>query len=64
MRISVDVGGTFTDVVTLDPDSGNLRLEKVETVPKIQQVVYLKGFERLKLVSVISITLSMEQPWD
>ena len=33
MRVSVDVGGTFTDVIVLDEKSGALRLEKVETVP-------------------------------
>ena len=33
MRIAVDVGGTFTDVVVLDEQSGVLRFDKVETVP-------------------------------
>ena len=33
MRIAVDVGGTFTDVVVLDERSGVLRFDKVETVP-------------------------------
>ncbi|WP_375003519.1 hydantoinase/oxoprolinase family protein [Aeromicrobium sp. CTD01-1L150] len=32
-RLSVDVGGTFTDVVRLDPDTGALRFEKVATTP-------------------------------
>ncbi|AND40560.1 MULTISPECIES: hydantoinase/oxoprolinase family protein [Cytobacillus] len=49
MRISVDVGGTFTDVVTLDPDSGNLRLEKVETVPKNPAGGVLEGFRKAEV---------------
>ena len=32
-RVAVDVGGTFTDVVSLDPVAGVLRVDKVETVP-------------------------------
>ncbi|WP_026576169.1 hydantoinase/oxoprolinase family protein [Bacillus sp. UNC438CL73TsuS30] len=46
MRISVDVGGTFTDVVTLDPASGDLRLEKVETVPRNPASGVLEGFRK------------------
>lgn len=32
-RIAVDVGGTFTDVVKLDPESGELVFDKVSTTP-------------------------------
>ena len=32
-RVAVDVGGTFTDVVSLDPAAGILKVDKVETVP-------------------------------
>ena len=46
MRISVDVGGTFTDVVVLDPKSGAVRLEKVETTPQDPAMGVLQGFER------------------
>lgn len=46
MRISVDVGGTFTDVVVLDPKSGAVRLEKVETTPRDPAKGVLLGFER------------------
>ncbi|PLR86809.1 5-oxoprolinase [Bacillus canaveralius] len=49
MRISVDVGGTFTDVVTLDPASGNLRLEKVETVPRNPASGVLEGFRKAEV---------------
>lgn len=49
MRISVDVGGTFTDVVTLDPASGDLRLEKVETVPHNPASGVLEGFRKAEV---------------
>jgi N-methylhydantoinase A len=46
MRISVDVGGTFTDVVVLDSVTGTLRLEKVETVPSNPASGVLSGFRK------------------
>jgi N-methylhydantoinase A len=33
LRAAVDVGGTFTDVVALDPATGVLTVDKVETTP-------------------------------
>ncbi|MTD15566.1 hydantoinase/oxoprolinase family protein [Nakamurella sp. YIM 132087] len=32
-RVAIDVGGTFTDVVELQPDTGTLRFDKVPTTP-------------------------------
>lgn len=32
-RVAIDVGGTFTDVVELSPDTGELRFDKVPTTP-------------------------------
>ena len=46
MRVSVDVGGTFTDVIVLDEKSGALRLEKVETVPTDPASGVLNGFAK------------------
>ena len=48
MRVSVDVGGTFTDVIVLDEDSGALRLEKVETVPADPASGVLAGFDKAR----------------
>ncbi|WP_111721389.1 hydantoinase/oxoprolinase family protein [Homoserinimonas sp. OAct 916] len=33
VRVAIDVGGTFTDVVTLVPSTGHMRFEKVPTTP-------------------------------
>ena len=43
-RIAIDVGGTFTDVVTLDDASGDLRFDKVPTTPSDPQQGVLNGF--------------------
>jgi N-methylhydantoinase A len=46
MRISVDVGGTFTDVIVLDEKTLSLRLEKVETTPENPAIGVLQSFEK------------------
>lgn len=46
MRISVDVGGTFTDVIVLDEQTSTLRLEKVETRPENPAAGVLQSLEK------------------
>ena len=46
MRIAVDVGGTFTDVIVLDERTHTLRLEKVETTPQNPASGVLQGFQK------------------
>src|SRR5438552_17094850 len=46
MRIAVDVGGTFTDVIVLDERTHTLRLEKVETTPQNPARGVLQGFQK------------------
>jgi N-methylhydantoinase A len=43
-RIAIDVGGTFTDVVTLEDASGAFRFDKVPTTPSDPQQGVLDGF--------------------
>lgn len=45
-RISVDVGGTFTDVVKLDQDTSTLRFEKVATTPSDPKEGVLSAFDK------------------
>jgi N-methylhydantoinase A len=45
-RIAIDVGGTFTDVVKLDAQSGQLTFEKVATTPEAPTRGVLAAFER------------------
>ena len=44
-RVAIDVGGTFTDVVTLDGTSAELRFDKVPTTPSRPDEGVLDGFE-------------------
>jgi N-methylhydantoinase A len=46
MRIAVDVGGTFTDVIVLDETTNTLQLEKVETTPHDPASGVLQGFRK------------------
>lgn len=46
VRIAVDVGGTFTDVVRLDPATGEIRFEKVPTTPKSPTTGVLAAFDK------------------
>lgn len=46
MRIAVDVGGTFTDVVVLDEISGALHFDKVETIPSDPCAGVINGIEK------------------
>lgn len=48
MRISVDVGGTFTDVIVLDEETGSLTLDKVETTPQNPAIGVLQSFEKAR----------------
>jgi N-methylhydantoinase A len=44
VRVAIDVGGTFTDVVKLIPETGQLRFEKVPTTPTAPTEGVLAGF--------------------
>ncbi len=46
MRISVDVGGTFTDVILMNEQTNQLQLFKVETTPQDPSIGVLHGFEK------------------
>jgi N-methylhydantoinase A len=46
-RIGVDVGGTFTDFVLYDAESGETRTAKVPSTPEDQSVGILEGLRKL-----------------
>ncbi len=46
VRIAIDVGGTFTDVVKLVPTTGELRFEKVPTTPQEPTSGVLAAFDK------------------
>ena len=46
-RIGVDIGGTFTDLVMLDTNTGQLVNEKVLTTPKDPSVGVLEGVQKI-----------------
>src|SRR5437588_7600402 len=46
-RLGVDVGGTHTDLVLLDGETGELRVEKVATTPKNPAQGVLDGLAKL-----------------
>lgn len=50
VRVAIDVGGTFTDVVKLVPATGELRFEKVPTTPDAPTKGVLDAFERAEAV--------------
>jgi N-methylhydantoinase A len=43
-RLAIDVGGTFTDVVELRPETGELRFDKVPTTPEAPTTGVLSAF--------------------
>jgi N-methylhydantoinase A len=47
-RLGVDVGGTHTDLVLLDVESGELMVEKVSSTPKNPALGVLDGVERFR----------------
>ncbi len=49
VRVAIDVGGTFTDVVKLVPGTGELRFEKVSTTPEAPTRGVLNAFDRAEV---------------
>src|SRR3954463_2545209 len=47
-QIGVDVGGTFTDLLALDPERGVFRVAKVPSTPEDQSVGFIAGLGALE----------------
>ena len=48
ITIGIDIGGTFTDVVSLDDDSGELRYTKVNSTPPRLVDGFMRGADRVR----------------
>ncbi|MBV8889301.1 MAG: hydantoinase/oxoprolinase family protein [Alphaproteobacteria bacterium] len=48
-QVGVDVGGTFTDLLALDPETGGLRVAKVPSTPADQSLGFMAGLAALGL---------------
>ncbi len=49
LRLAVDTGGTFTDIVVLDEDSGEFSLGKAPTTPHNTMIGVLNTIDKLKV---------------
>jgi N-methylhydantoinase A len=49
LRFAIDTGGTFTDIVVLDEDTGNFRMDKVPTTPSNVLIGTFSAIEKAKL---------------
>jgi N-methylhydantoinase A len=47
-QIGVDVGGTFTDLLALDPECGVFRVAKVLSTPEDQSIGFIAGLAELE----------------
>src|SRR2546428_13675223 len=47
LRIGIDTGGTFTDVVTLDASSGAMRVTKVASTPLNPAIGLVRGVNEI-----------------
>src|SRR3954447_19264070 len=47
-QIGVDVGGTFTDLLALDPERGTFRVAKLPSTPEDQSVGFIAGLSVLE----------------
>ena len=46
-RIGIDVGGTFTDIVLVDDNTGQIWSAKVPTTPADRVIGAMEGFRRI-----------------
>jgi N-methylhydantoinase A len=45
VRLGIDIGGTFTDIVLLDEASGDVRIAKVPSTPRTPAAGFLRGVD-------------------
>ncbi|TNC22065.1 MULTISPECIES: hydantoinase/oxoprolinase family protein [Amycolatopsis] len=55
-RLGVDVGGTFTDILLIDEDSGQTYRAKTSSTPEDQSIGVLRGIERACELANVSLS--------
>ncbi|MEV6228048.1 hydantoinase/oxoprolinase family protein [Saccharopolyspora shandongensis] len=53
IRVAVDIGGTFTDIVVTDPSAGEVRTHKVLSTPEDPSLGMLHGIDQLGIAEQI-----------
>ncbi len=48
-HVGVDIGGTFTDAISIDAETGAVRLSKVPSTPENQAIGFLSGLRQLDI---------------
>ena len=56
VRLGIDVGGTFTDVVVIDEAKGTINLTKTPSVPQAPNKAVINGIN--KIVDMYDVDLS------
>ena len=51
VRIGIDIGGTFTDFVVFNPDSGDIETFKLPSTPQDPSEAVLIGLRKMGLIS-------------
>nr|WP_281367420.1 hydantoinase/oxoprolinase family protein [Nocardioides kongjuensis] len=54
MRVGVDIGGTFTDIVVMDPNAATTTTYKVLSTPKDPSLGMLRGLDELAIADQIA----------
>ena len=54
-RVGLDIGGTFTDFVLVDADTGDMRIHKCLTTPEDPAIGALEGLQRLLSASDLTL---------
>lgn len=52
-RLGIDVGGTFTDLLLFDEETGRMVLAKVPSTPADQSIGVLNGIEKVAALAGI-----------
>ena len=61
-RIGVDVGGTFTDLILVDEETGRIAVDKVASTPDDPARAVVEGVEQLCAKAGVSLGRGRQPP--